>query len=1260
MEITEEQRKRAEANRLAALAKRKALAESSSLQQQHDPWSLFKCQKVSPDLNPSSIRCARDPRSEISRVSPVVENQMFRVRLEICSPDSFSATPVAVQGFKFPGREECVRRMSDCLAGVMPSHYTQNHSGGKAGVYKLSEYKEVLKCLRSNKGIDIEEIPWTTFHVVDRLSQSYITGKWVPCRPEHLLDDKVDELIGKLPKRLLDSLLPFQLEGVRFGLQRGGRCLIADEMGLGKTLQAIAIACCFMSEGSILVVCPAILRYSWAEELEHWLPFCLPADIHLVFGHENNPANLKKWPRVVVISYTMLHHLQKSMLDREWALLIVDESHHVRCTKKKSEPREIKAVLDVARKVKRIVLLSGTPSLSRPFDIFHQIDMLWPGLLGRDKFKFGETYCDAKYVRGVQGKVFQDFSKGTRLEELNMLLTRTVMIRRLKEHVLSQLPPKRRQIIQVVLKKSDIVSAKAAIRVGKSHDEDVSSEHLDELNDSMGCCISKQLSHQELGIAKLAGFREWLSIHPVIAEADGVAKLESDSSSHKMLIFAHHHKVLDGVQEFIIHKEIDFVRIDGNTLATDRQLAVRKFQLSSEVKIAIVGITAGGVGLDFSSATHVVFLELPQSPSLMLQAEDRAHRRGQTNAVNIYFFSGKDTIDESHWQYLNRSLRRVSSTTNGKYDAIQEIAVEDVSFFETLGGGDTCEDYTLQKSEGSEFSAELIKVPGSGCLAKAMKPFESNDKLVPNIPQRSERHHGTDGISSQTENSVIKDDVVSDLDMDNSISLDEKLETNVPETKIREGTVVYSCKLNKSSEDRDGLESLDKEDGIKSQTNKGHDGQSVQLIKGHDREPVQPIKGYDREPVQPIEAEEGGTNQVDALRFEVSQYTGRIHLYSCISGEDSRPRPLFENFRPEELESLSSSAAESTKGTVSNSFKDNPAYLHALLEFYKEWKKLRPIEQKKLIGKPLQLPLTVELCFLCEGTNHDNTGLLKGRSKRRSTPFDEISKPLPSNAVWKKVHLRSGYGKKEKQYTQGYTLTDEPLCKLCQTPCESPNAKEPEYFEDLFCNLDCYGEYRIRTSNRSIRHELFQLERGVCANCQLDCHKLVEHIRPLSDVNRRQYIEKFAPRVARLKKLLERLVKDPTEGNAWHADHLVPVYLGGGECRLENMRTLCVACHSDVTRAQCAERRSTRSKAKKQLKAIMSDLKNKGTEINPKDQGDPEAEENLSDDELLVKVPGSAYSLANRGDATTMNEDLEEPSNSEKIPRVEKFTYTPI
>lgn len=124
---------------------------------------------------------------------------------------------------------------------VMPSHYTQNHGGGKACVYKVSDYGAVLKCLKSNKYVEVEEIPWATFNVIERLSHSFAAERWIPCRPDHFTDEKVDELIGKLPKTLLEALLPFQLDGVKFGLQRGGRCLIADEMGLGKTLQVFYI-----------------------------------------------------------------------------------------------------------------------------------------------------------------------------------------------------------------------------------------------------------------------------------------------------------------------------------------------------------------------------------------------------------------------------------------------------------------------------------------------------------------------------------------------------------------------------------------------------------------------------------------------------------------------------------------------------------------------------------------------------------------------------------------------------------------------------------------------------------------------------------------------------------------------------------------------------------------------------------------------------------------------------------------------------------
>lgn len=105
--------------------------------------------------------------------------------------------------------------------------------------------------------------------------------------------------------------------------------------------------------------------------------------------------------------------------------------------------------------------------------------------------------------------------------------------------------------------------------------------------------------------------------------------------------------------------------------------------------------------------------------------------------------------------------------------------------------------------------------------------------------------------------------------------------------------------------------------------------------------------------------------------FQVSQNTGRIHLYSCIPGKDPRPRPHFQNFRPEEIEA-SNSTPFIEKENSPESLTDDPVHVRAILEFMKEWKALRPIEKRKLIGKPLQLPLSLELSYLSERTSHNS------------------------------------------------------------------------------------------------------------------------------------------------------------------------------------------------------------------------------------------------------------------------------------------------
>ncbi|OVA00749.1 SNF2-related [Macleaya cordata] len=1150
----------------------------------------------------------------------------------------------------------------------------------------------VVKSLKKFRGIELQEIPWKTRHVIQKFLHSFVSERWIPCTPEHLPDDDVDALISKLPKILFDALLPFQLDGVRYGLRRGGCCLIADEMGLGKTIQAIAIACCFINEGPFLVVCPAILRFSWAEELERWLPFCSPTDIHLVFGHHDNPAHLSRCPRVVVISYKMLHHLRKSILEQEWALLIVDESHHIRCSKKSSEPEEIKAVLDVATKVKRKVLLSGTPSLSRlPFDIFHQINILWPGLLGTSKYDFAKTYCALKLVHGSQGN-FQDFSQGIRLEELNVLLKQTVMIRRLKEHVLLQLPPKRRQVIRLVLTKSDITSALAATKMDDigytgsdqevgpmmndctsetDSERDERLEISDENKDKI-CCdkSSRLLSNQQLGIAKLSGFREWISIHPIVTELESSENLDVDLSSQKMIIFAHHLKVLDGVQEIICEKGIGFVRIDGNTLARDRQSAVRAFQSSAEaritfllqilVKIAIIGITAGGVGLDFSLARNV-FLELRRTSSDMVQAEDRAHKRGQTNAVNIYIFCAKDTSDESIWLSLNKSLRKVSSVMNGKYDAVQAIAVarvSDLGFegavaqYENLDGSETGDLYprapgsnpvsetdNITGKEGltenakcDELSEVELPISHETAVTLTMQPVGRYEEISEKNKDKSDKHVEADPNSSKQNYSPhVKGGTMYDAEILEDSVTNRGVEDPTYEVS-RFGSLETASKMDNATNKRKGLEHVVLE-GISVHSVEAKISQNTTVILKANKMYTETSERHESEPAELTVADESYSIQADDLRFEVSQYTGRIHLYTCIPGKDSRPRLLCKNFRPEELESLNFSAADISKKTDEEFIKENQACKDILLTFMKEWNDLRPIDRKKLLGKPLQLPLSSELWYLKERINHGSGGLLKGGSKRRATPLNDISHPLPANALWKKISLCSGR-KKDKEYTQGWTMTGEPLCKLCQTPCKGKLSKTPEFFEDLFCNLACLQEYRIRTSRRSLREEVFNTEHGVCVVCNLDCHKLIQCIRPLRSVaGRREYVEKVAPKLASHKNLLDKLVNDPIEGNAWHADHIIPVHRGGGECNLDNMRTLCVACHRDVTKAQGNERRLKRIRAKKRVKGILKDLKDgdsmEQTNYSSKDQEGLEMREKEDEDELLIKVPGSAYSRGN-------------------------------
>ena len=126
-------------------------------------------------------------------------------------------------------------------------------------------------------------------------------------------------------------------------------------------------------------------------------------------------------------------------------------------------------------------------------------------------------------------------------------------------------------------------------------------------------------------------------------------------------MFGHHANILDGVEDLLTELKIGYIRIDGKVKSSDRQDRVKQFQTDSRIRVAVLSITACSSGLTLTKATTVIFAELYYTPAIMIQAEDRAHRIGQKNQVNIVYLYGCATIDEIFYPRMREKYFVVSS-----------------------------------------------------------------------------------------------------------------------------------------------------------------------------------------------------------------------------------------------------------------------------------------------------------------------------------------------------------------------------------------------------------------------------------------------------------------------------------------------------------------------------------------------------------------------------------------------------------------------
>ena len=447
-------------------------------------------------------------------------------------------------------------------------------------------------------------------------------------RVEEIIDytnDIRERKVDQLPQKIQNALYDFQIEGINFGIEHHCRFLLADEMGVGKTIQAISLSYIYRDSWPVLIVCPGSMKYLWKGEIRTWLGL----KDHRVNIINSSRQKLSSEAYFYIISYDLVKNILKKLKLMTFDFVILDEAHSI----KNKDSLRAKNILPIAVRAKRLILMTGTPLLAKPFEGYPLLYALRPDLFSYFK-KFAYRYCDPQPT-----PFGMNWSGTSNTKELHWILS-TLMVRRLKKDVLNRLPPKKRQKVFIKTDPKVIEEIKKIRNMVKGR---------------KGTLDAYTLTSK----AKIEGVYEFIS------------DLLDIDINEKFIVFGYHYEMLDRIEFLMKEKKIEYIRIDGNTKQDKRYDYVNNFQQNKNCKAAILSIIAASTGITLTSAHLVIFAELTWTPSIMIQAEDRAHRIGQKSEfVDIKYLYGPETLDDFILDKLQKKLTIVSTTLDDKKEIL--------------------------------------------------------------------------------------------------------------------------------------------------------------------------------------------------------------------------------------------------------------------------------------------------------------------------------------------------------------------------------------------------------------------------------------------------------------------------------------------------------------------------------------------------------------------------------------------------------------
>lgn len=424
--------------------------------------------------------------------------------------------------------------------------------------------------------------------------------------------------VSDIPVPLGKALYPFQRAGVAFLLSHPS-ALLADEMGLGKTVQAICLINADPSISRVLVLCQLIKTADWMHETYAWLTRPLPVQRFTSSFLPPMPA-----AGVLIGNYEAAVKWADTLAAVPWDLVIIDESHHIKSPK----AQRTKAALRIVRKARRKVFLTGTPLLNRPYELWTTLSALDPDRWRNWKWYFSR-YCNDD-IRGY-----------ARLTELNHILRSTIMIRRLKEQVLPDLPPKTRifhrveptervrQLMSALMTQAnDVETLLSSMYTVRSYESGSFADAAADAKPSGVFMTDMSKLRHELGLEKL----------PFVIEYAKNLLEETD----KLVVFCHHRDVAERIGAALSTPAV----IHGGIANDERNRRIAMHRDDPAVKVLVGTLQAAGTGINLQHASHALFAEIDWVPAILTQAEDRLARIGQRSHVTIHHVLFDGTLDD--------------------------------------------------------------------------------------------------------------------------------------------------------------------------------------------------------------------------------------------------------------------------------------------------------------------------------------------------------------------------------------------------------------------------------------------------------------------------------------------------------------------------------------------------------------------------------------------------------------------------------------